>query len=130
MSATATWMSGNLLVVAAGGLLGVIAVGALKAAQSLMGVAHILFAGLENVAPIRAAHRFRFGGPDDLLAYLAKVRALGLAGTTLIGLIFAVNPSFWLSRLFGSGFAEYGYLVRWYAVLYILVSYGSASVWA
>ena len=120
-SATATWMSGNLLVVAAGGLLGVIAVGALKAAQSLMGVAHILFAGLENVAPIRAAQRFRFGGPNDLIAYLARVRVLGLAGTALIGLTFAVNPSFWLGRLFGPEFAEYGYLVRWYAVLYILM---------
>jgi O-antigen/teichoic acid export membrane protein len=120
-SAIAQWMSSNLFVVAAGALLGVTAVGALKAAQSLIGVAHILFQGLENVVPTRAAQRYHQGGAVELLRYLAKVTRVGVAATALIGLFFTVDPAFWLRLLFSEQFVQYGYLLRWYAALYVLI---------
>ena len=119
-SAIVQWLGGNLFTVAAGALLGVTAVGALKAAQSLIGVLNILFQGLENVVPVRAAQRYHTGGAADLFRYLAVVTRVGLAATAAVGLIFAVDPTFWLRLIFGQQFVEYGYLLRWFAALYCL----------
>jgi O-antigen/teichoic acid export membrane protein len=120
-AAIVQWLSGNLFVVGAGAVLGVTAVGGLKAAQSLMGLTNILFLGLENVVPIRASQRYHAGGPADLLRYLAKVTGVGLTGTAVTGFLFAIYPAFWLRMLFGEEFAQYSYLVRWYAALYVLM---------
>jgi O-antigen/teichoic acid export membrane protein len=123
-SAIVNWMSGNLFVVTAGALLGVTAVGALKAAQSLIGVTHILFQGLENVVPINAAKRYHAGGAAALVHYLAKVTRLGIATTAIIGLCFAIAPAFWFGLLFGPEFVEYSYLLYWYGALYVLMFLG------
>lgn len=120
-SAIVQWMSGNLFVVAAGAFLGVVAVGALKAAQSLMGVMHILFQGLENVAPIRAAQCYHVDGAAGLSHYLTKVTRVGVAATVTIGLFFAIAPAFWFGLLFGNEFTQYSYLLRWYAAIYVLM---------
>jgi O-antigen/teichoic acid export membrane protein len=120
-AALGQWMSGNLFVVSAGALLGVTAVGALKAAQSLMGVTHILFQGLDNVVPIRAAQRYHAGGPADLVHYLAKVTKVGLVATACVGLLFVFDPAFWFGLLFGKEFTQYSYLLRWYAAVYLLM---------
>ena len=66
------WTTGNLFIVAAGAMLGASAVGALRAAQNLMGVTHILFMGLENVVPIQAARHFHDGGKKALVEYLNR----------------------------------------------------------
>jgi O-antigen/teichoic acid export membrane protein len=120
-AALSQWMSSNLFVVAAGAFLGVTAVGALKAAQSLIGVTHILFQGLDNVAPVRAAQCYHAGGVADLVHYLGKVARVGLVATALIGLLFAIEPAFWFRLLFGGEFTQYGYLLRWYAAIYVLM---------
>jgi O-antigen/teichoic acid export membrane protein len=123
-AALAYWMSGNLFIVAAGALLGVTAVGALKAAQGLIGVTQILFQGLENVVPVRASQRFHSGGPSDLVHYLTKVTTLGLMATAFIALFFALDPAFWFRHLLGDEFVQYGYLLRWYAALSTLMFLG------
>jgi O-antigen/teichoic acid export membrane protein len=99
-------------------------VGALKSAQSLIGVTQILFQGLENVVPIRAAQRFHHGGAADLVQYLSKVTRLGLIATGTIGLFFALDPQFWFRLLLGHEFVQYAYLVRWYAGLSTLIFVG------
>ena len=114
------WTSGNLFIIAAGGVLGASAVGALKAAQTLMGITHILFQGLENIVPVRSAELYRRGGAHELKAYLRRV-TLFLGGVTAaIGLIFSVTPGFWLGLVFGDSFVSHGDLLRWYAVIYTL----------
>jgi O-antigen/teichoic acid export membrane protein len=115
------WTSGNLFIVTAGALLGVTAVGALKAAQSLIGVTHILFQGMENLIPMRAAQSYHVEGGADLVHYLSRVTRLGLVATTVIALLFAIDPAFWFHLVFGQEFAEYSYILRWYAVLYVLM---------
>lgn len=120
-SAVVQWLGGNLFVVTAGALLGVAAVGALKAAQSLIGVTHILFQGLENVVPVRAAQRYHRGGAADLVNYLARVTRLGMGATAIIACCFALDPALWFRLVLGKEFAEYSYLLRWYAALYVLM---------
>jgi O-antigen/teichoic acid export membrane protein len=120
-AAIAYWMSGNLFVITAGAVLGVAAVGALKAAQSVMGITNILFLGLENVVPIRASRRYHAGGSSELLQYVTRVARLGLLATAIVGLIFASAPTFWFRLFYGEGFTRYSYLLRWYAALYLLI---------
>jgi hypothetical protein len=56
LSAVLHWASSQLFIAAAGALLGASAVGALRAAENLIGgIANIYFLGLENVVPARAA---------------------------------------------------------------------------
>jgi O-antigen/teichoic acid export membrane protein len=119
-SAIVLWMSGNLFTVAAGALLGVTAVGALKASQSLIGVSNILFLALDNVVPIRAAQHYSAEGAAGLLHYLARVTRIGLAAIAAICLCFAVYPAFWLRLVYGVEFVQYGFLLRWYSALYVL----------
>ncbi|MCH7806642.1 MAG: hypothetical protein IH995_05810 [Proteobacteria bacterium] len=123
-SALLQWTSGNLFIITVGALLGPVAVGALKAAQNLMGITHILFQGLENVAPIRAARHYHENGLGELKAYLRRLAIGGSAATAAIAGIFATAPDFWLTLVYGNIYADYGYLVRWWAVVYLLVFFG------
>ncbi len=118
-SSVMQWVSGNLFILAAGALLGVTAVGALKAAQTLLGVSHILFQGLENVVPARAAWHFEHGGRAALIRYLKKVGLVFGLVTAGIAAVAAAAPDFWLGLAFGAEYQGYGYLVQWYAVIYV-----------
>ena len=104
----------------AGALLGPAAVGALKAAQNLMGIAQVLFFALENVVPRRAAQHYHQSGIFALIRYLVRVASFGGAMTLCVTVFFALAPEFWLRLIFGEEFASYGNLVRWYAAIYLV----------
>ena len=53
-SAIANWFTNNLFMVMVGAYLGNFVVGAMKAAQNLMGIHKILFQIIENIVPVRA----------------------------------------------------------------------------
>jgi O-antigen/teichoic acid export membrane protein len=118
------WTSGNFFLISAGTLLGPTAVGAIRAAQNLMGITHILFQGLENIVPIQASRYYHENGLDRLKTYLGQVVVNGGLATAAIALTLSVAPEFWLALVFGDSFAVYGSLVRWYGVLYILMFFG------
>jgi O-antigen/teichoic acid export membrane protein len=100
-SALMQWTSGNLFIVAAGGVLGAVAVGALKAAQNVMGITHILFQGLENIVPVRAGTYYHKGGSQALVVYLRKVAWAGGLATAAMALLAAAFPEFWLGLFYG-----------------------------
>lgn len=114
------WTSGNLFTVAAGVLLGTSAVGALRAAWNLMGITHIFFLGLENVVPVRAARHFHRHGREALLRYLRRVALFGGLATAVMCMIAAALPDFWLRLVFGKEYDGYGFLVQWWAAIYLL----------
>jgi len=126
-------VSSQMFLIATGLLLGTAAVGALRASQNLLGLAQILFFGLQNMIPIRAGRHFREGGVRALVRYIKRVAgALELATATIV-LTFAVVPEFWLHLFFGSQFTGIGHLVRWYAVTYLVVALAfplNAGLWA
>ena len=119
-SAVMQWTSGNLFLLAAGALLGTSAVGALRAAQTLMGPCNILFQGLENVVPTRAAWHFQHGGKAALVGYMKKVGLVFGLVMAAIAAVAAAAPEFWLGLAYGDEYVGYGYLVRWYAVIFLL----------
>lgn len=120
-TAVLVWMSGNLFFIVAGTVLGATAVGALRAAQNLVGITHILFQGLENVAPMAAARTLARGGPQAMVWYLRRVAGWGGLVTLIIILPIVLAPQFWMTLVLGIGYADQAYLLLWFGALYLLV---------
>ena len=132
-SAVLQVISSQLFLIASGFFLGTAAVGALRASQNLMGLAQILFFGLQNVIPVRAGNHYRQGGVAGLLAYVKRMTGAMELATGAIVLTFAITPEFWLSLIFGHQFAGNGSLVRWYAMTYLVVALSfplTGGLWA
>lgn len=119
-SAVMFWACSNFFIFSAGAMLGAWAVGAIKAAQDIMGVTNILYQGLYNVVIVGAAQRLQAGGTPVLKAYLRQVGLLGALAVAAIGLIASAAPSAWLRLFYGEQYAGYGHLVQWYALTYLI----------
>lgn len=88
------WMTGNMVVawfsesgfllMVIGGTLGTAEVGAVRAVQNLILVVNLLIQSLENFVPSTASRRLVDGGPQALMAYLAKVGSAGAIGILLV----------------------------------------------
>jgi len=120
-SAVLQWFSGQFFVYVAAAYLSASAAGAIKAAQNILGVTHILFLGMENFVPTRASQIFHTFGRKALNQYLKKVALCGGTATGFICLVAASAPGFWMELLYGASYAKYGYIVLWYAVIYMLI---------
>ena len=118
------WMSGNLFIVTAGSLMGAAVVGALKAAQSIIAITHILFNSLENIVPVQASRCYRSGGGKALVAYLRKATWAGGTVTAIIAFLASTFPEFWFRLFYGNQFVSFGDILRWYAVIYLLIFLG------
>lgn len=113
--------TGDIFMAIAGAAIGAAAVGGIKAARNIVAVTHILLMGFENVIPIRAAQRFAEDGKAGLIQFL---RRFGFASCGLVSipiLIVASVPEFWLTLFYGDDFVGQGYLVQWWAVIYMLI---------
>jgi O-antigen/teichoic acid export membrane protein len=119
-SAMLTWTSSNLFLIAAPAYYGAAAAGVLKASQNLMGVANIWFLGLENVVPVETARRLRDGGVHSMLGYTRSVLVKWGGLTLLFAAVIAVAPGFWLRLAYGPEMVQYGYVLRLYALLYVI----------
>jgi Membrane protein involved in the export of O-antigen and teichoic acid len=115
---------GNLFFFASGLLLGAAAVGAMKAAQNLVGIAHIVIEAGVNIIPSRASREFVSGGQGALINYLTKVTIYGVAAIASLVGIFAIAPGFWLQVFFGPQFEPYRGLVPWWGAIQILLFLG------
>ena len=120
-SALMQWIAGQVMYVFAGAMLGAAAIGALRATKNLMGVVHILFIGLENIVPVRAARYFHSGSPNALRSYLLRVAIYGELATGAAAIVIFAAPDFWLSLAFGDEYAGYGNLLRWWATVYMVM---------
>ena len=121
-SALLQWTSANFIVVASGVLLGPVAVGALKASQTLVGVTHVFFQAADNVLPAYAARIYEVGGQQALRAFVRRLILLGGTGTALVCLSLAIPARQWLTLLFGESYAEYSLVVVGFAFAYFLMA--------
>ena len=120
-SAVLQWASGNYFILISGGILGPVAVGALKATQNIIGVTHVLFQALENVVPSKASTQYHNKGIASLRDYLIKVAAWG-GGITLSIVIFVSSfPTEILHAIYGSQYLKYDNILRWYAISYLIM---------
>jgi O-antigen/teichoic acid export membrane protein len=118
------WTSSNLFLLAAPVYYGAAAAGVLRASQNLMGATHLWFQGLDNVVPAETARRFRQGGVRAMLAYTRSILIKWGGLTLLFAIGIAVAPGFWLKLLYGVQMVQYGYVLRLYALLYVIVFIG------
>lgn len=119
------WTSGNLFVLAAPLYYGAAAAGVLKASQNLMGVTHVWFQGLDNVVPAETARRLHSGGVHTMLAYIRSILVKWGGLTLLYAAIMGTAPALWLRLVYGPQMAQYGSILRLYALMYVLIFVGS-----
>jgi O-antigen/teichoic acid export membrane protein len=124
-SSVLQWTSGNLFVLAAPVYYGATAAGVLKASQNLMGATHVWFQGLDNVIPAEAARRLHEGGVRRMMAYVRSALFKWGGLTLAFAIVMGSAPSFWLHLVYGPQMAQYGYVLRLYALLYVLIYVGS-----
>jgi O-antigen/teichoic acid export membrane protein len=96
----------------------------LKASQNLMGVTHVWFQGLDNVVPVETARRLREGGVRSMLGYTRSILVKWGGLTLLFAIVMAASPAFWLRLMYGPEMLQYGYILRLYALLYVVIFLG------
>lgn len=114
------WGTTNLFMIAAGSIIGPAAVGAIRATQNLVGLCHVLYLGLDNIAPISASRHFSEGGLAALIRYLKRLTWVLVAVVGMTVLIAAAVPELWLGLIYGENYAGQGYLIRWWAITYLV----------
>jgi O-antigen/teichoic acid export membrane protein len=123
-SALLQWTSGNLFLIAAPIYYGAAAAGVLRASRNLMGVTHIWFQGLDNIVPAETARRLHEGGVHSMLAYTRSILVKWGGLTLLFAFVMAVAPGVWLRLIYGPEMVQYGYILRLYALLYVIMFVG------
>jgi O-antigen/teichoic acid export membrane protein len=115
------WGAGNLFLLSAPVYYGAAASATLRAANNIVGVAHIWFLGLDNVVPAEAARQMHSRGTDGMLRYVRRI-FLQWGGVTLaFTSVIAAFPTFWLRLAYGAKYSTDGTVLRLYAVLYLIV---------
>jgi len=115
------WGAGNLFLMAAPLYYGPTASATIRAANNIVGVAHVWFLGLDNVVPAEASRQLRHQGLDGMMSYLKKV-LYRWGGVTLgFAIVVAAAPTFWLRLAYGTKYSSDGSVLRLYAVLYIFI---------
>jgi O-antigen/teichoic acid export membrane protein len=99
--ALAQWFTANSFLAALGTLHGPAALGAVRAAQTLIGVAGIVIQGFENLIPAQAAAAFESGGTTRLREFLRATLSRWYAYLCLCLLPIVAFPSFFLQLLTG-----------------------------
>ena len=121
VTSVSQWLSANCFLVAAGVVLGSGAVGALRAAQNVIGVLHVGLLAMENGLPAQAARAYADGGVRRMNEGLARVGRLGLplVAATCAGL--ALFPELALGLIYGERVDVWMvHALRGFCVLYVL----------
>ena len=121
-SALLQWTSGyNFFLAVAGIMLGAMEVGAIKAAQNIIGLANILFMAMENFVPGRAAKIFIGEGMVGLIKYLKKIAVGGGLATGVLAIVAIFFADTLMGLLYGEKYAIYSDLLQWFGVIYMLI---------
>jgi O-antigen/teichoic acid export membrane protein len=118
------WLCGNFFIIAGGGILGTAAVGAIRIAQNIIGLTHVIFLAMENIVPVYAAKKFKIGGINSLYKFLKK---LSIQSGTVIILILITLSAFApliIKFLYGDEFVSYSYILVGFCIIYLLVFIG------
>jgi len=115
------WWSGNYYILAAGALLGPVALGLVRMAQTLIGVLNIVFIAVENYVPVSAAKIFGTEGVISLKEYLFNVfKKAALPVLLVLGTVFILAKPLGI-LFFNESSTGFNVLLKGYAILYLLV---------
>jgi O-antigen/teichoic acid export membrane protein len=119
------WVSGNFFIIVAGGLLGPIAIGAIRIAQNIVGVLHVLFSALENIIPIKGAEILAAHGSKKAVAYFKSMFFKGGLLTLIILGLIALTRSQIITLFYGDEYLQYTNVLFGFTGLYVLVFIGT-----
>lgn len=118
------WFSGNYFLIAAAAILGPVALGAIRMAQNVIGLLHVIFLAMENIVPVKAATHYFQNGLSALREYLWKI-TLQVGGlTTIILLIAGLGAKPILQLIYGSAQQGYSYVLVGFCLIYVFVFLG------
>lgn len=119
------WLSGNFYLITAAGILGPVALGAIRIAQNVMGVMHVLLISLENLVPIKAAETLNENGAYAAVKYVFQMFLQ--AGIPFIGLLIpiALFRAELLELIYGNSYADYAFVLLAFCAIYILIFIGT-----
>ena len=121
-SAILQWLCGNFFLVSAAPLLGTAVTGAIRAAQNLLAITHILFQALENVIPSRAARIYAQSGLVHLRQYCWKI-GLSVTGFAIcLGVFAALFSQQILNFLYKTNAGLSATAIIWYVPVYVILS--------
>jgi O-antigen/teichoic acid export membrane protein len=123
-SAVLQWSSLNAFMISAPVYYGPAAAGALRACQNIVGISHVWFLGLDNVVPVEAARRLQEDSLDASLRYLWQTVVRWGLLTAAFMVVIGAAPSFWLHIVYGARYEQFGYVLRLYGVLYLMIFLG------
>lgn len=116
-----TYSSGNFFIIAAGTILGPVAIGAIKMGQNLHGLMNVIFLAIENHVPIVSADLFRQKGKAALYSYLKTMTLKSLFVCSILGMTVLIFSTWLISNLYGNDYQEYAYVLIWFAIINLLV---------
>ena len=119
-SALMHWTTAQAFIIIAGGVLGAATVGMLRAAMAVVGVVHIVYLGMENFAPIRAAQVFHRHGGRALRHYLKSLTWKVGGAVLLLLLIINLNATSIIRLMFGTNYPELSPLLLAFSIIYFV----------
>jgi len=113
------FFSSNYFLVAAAALLGPAGLGALRIAQNLLGLTHVLFQAMENVVPIKASEEFVRNGFEGMKIYLQGILLKSGLVVCSILLLLALFAKTIIGLAYGEEYSMYSYLLMGYCLFYL-----------
>lgn len=120
MTALSQWWSSNMFVVASALYLGAAALGALRLAQSLMGVLNVLLQTFENYVLPQTAIKINALQADGIAYAAAMSKKAGLLFIPVLVITFLfASPIMVLAG--GAAYASFAFVLQGMALLYVLI---------
>ncbi|NQY63772.1 MAG: lipopolysaccharide biosynthesis protein [Alteromonadaceae bacterium] len=120
-SAIANWFTNNLFMVMVGAYLGNFVVGAMKAAQNLMGIHKILFQIIENIVPVRAGKVLIDSGIKAMVRYFTQVTIVCSCVIGVFSLVIVVFSQQIMKFVYGPEYTQFSWLLVAYVIIYFLI---------
>ena len=95
------WFAGNLWIVNAGLILGAYTLGVIRACQSIVNVANLLFQSLENIVPRQTSKIFKLGDTNNMRIFLKKFSLKGTFVVIIMSSIIILFSKFLLNIFYG-----------------------------
>lgn len=121
------WFSGNILLISAGSIIGIAAVGVIRVIQNIMGVLHVLFLTLENVVPVKASILLNNHSKKHMFTYFKKVSIVTGIVYGIILLALNLFGKSLLSYLYGAEYEKHEHLLNLFIWLYIFIFIGTIA---
>lgn len=111
------WFSSNLWIINTGIILGPYILGVVRACQTILNIANIIFQSLENIIPAATSKKFMSGGKNYMHNFLSEIMKKGLLFTACLSLIIALTAKPLLYFFYGNETANYSDILIFLTIL-------------